>query len=347
MKSKKSLTLILTSFFLPLLAITSLHATVFFEFDGEKGYQYMGSGSPHPGGGYFTQMGGNINSPVGTTPTSGGCTKVTGKEPGPGEYNTDIYHYTHLSNDVAAQGSIPGSQYALKTDYNSNCTGEHFQKDTTLINFGQPLSEYYIRWYQKWTGNFYNANIQQKFFKPEPDIAVGGGIGLAQITFNRKGLNQFRATVPNIDGHFDKDGVTRAAFVWVNATRAGMPGPGGEYPGTPHSYDDDGTTTSEFTFSTNTWYCIEVHTKVNTEGNSDGIMEVWVNGIKVIGIYNFKYYSGTASGVRYVEMQHIYYNRDAVDEPTYMDNIVISDSYIGPIGVQPAPSPPTGLKIVQ
>jgi hypothetical protein len=113
------------------------------------------------------------------------------------------------------------------------------------------------------------------------------------------------------------------------------------------AYDDDATTTSEFVFAVNTWYCIEIHVKINTRGNSDGLMEVWVNGNKVFGVYKFKWYSGTIYGVNSFELQHIYYNRNAIDEPTYMDNIVISDRYIGPVVVQPAPSPPKGLKIVQ
>lgn len=314
-------------------------ATVFFEFDGEKGYQYMGSGNRHPGGGYFSWMGGTISKPAGTLPTSGSCTYGV-------DYDVTNYHYTVLSNETAAQGAVPGSQWSLKTPYTAACNREAYQKDTTIINIGQTLQEYYIRWYQKWTGNWYEADVQQKFFKP---VAVGGdlgGAGLGQISFYWTGHNIFRAVVPNVDGHFDKDGITRASLVSVTATRAGSP-PGCEYQGTTCGYDDDATTTSEFTFSTNTWYCIEVHAKVNTAGNSDGCMEVWVNNVKAMGIYNLKWFSGTVYGVNQIEMQHIYYNRSAVDEPTYMDDIVISDRYIGPVEVQPAPSPPKGLKIVR
>jgi len=70
-------------------------------------------------------------------------------------------------------------------------------------------------------------------------------------------------------------------------------------------------------------------------------MEAWVDGNKVLGIYNFKWYTDAIYGVDYVELQHVYYNRPPSNDATYMDNIVVSDSYIGPVGsIGETPPPP-------
>ena len=36
----------------------------------------------------------------------------------------------------------------------------------------------------------------------------------------------------------------------------------------------------------NVWYCIEEHTKLNTPGQANGVVELWVNGVQTIGYYN-------------------------------------------------------------
>jgi len=319
-------------------------ATIFFSYDGENGYQYMGAGNAFPGGGYFTQMGGvGLNSP-GILPTAGSCVNRT-VNPTTYDYDTNNNHYTLVScdnsstntspQDPNAGGAVTGSHCSLKTPYTAACTDEGYQRDTTIINFGQTLNEYYIRWYQKWTGSWPNFTVQQKFFKPCDSNGCTGWPG--QLSFSWSNHPNWFAYVPNIDGHFNKDGITRASYVWVSATRTGQRAysAGCEYNGTTCAYDDDPTTTSDFNFTTNIWYSLEIHVKVNTANNSDGLMEAWVNGNKVLGIYNLKWYSGTPYGVNSVELQHINYNRPASNDATYMDNIVIADQYIGPVATNP------------
>jgi len=343
MKPKTFLILILASFSISLLTITSLHATAFFEFNGESGYQYMGSGNAHPGGGYFSYMGGNVAGAAGTLPVApNSCASAA--------LDTAHVHYAILSNDAAAQGSVPGSQWSIKTPYTANCTDESYPRDTTIITIPQ-LSEFYIRWYQKFTGDWPNCSMQHKFFKPSDSIN-GSSCNPCpgQFTFNIGGAygNVWRAyPMPDTNGHFNKDGINRYSYCFVFATWEAMHALGMDYPGTTASYDDDASTTSEFHFQTNTWYCIEIHVKINTAGNYDGMLEAWVNGTKVFGVYKYMWYSGTPAKVTAFEMQHIWYNRNAIDSPTYMDNIVISDQYIGPAGPPiSAPSPPQGLRII-
>ncbi len=296
------------------------NATVYFSWDGESGYQYMGVNNPHPGGGFFSQMGGNVTKPADTYGASN-CAPA----------DTNNFHYSVISNDTAAQGSIPGSRHSLKTPYLGVCTNEAFQRDTTIIKT-PILYEGYMRFYQKWTGDWNSATVQQKFTK----FYTSTGLPIVHFSFAPKSKS-WRAFVPNIDGHFDKDGVTRyGGQVWVNASSvaAGKP-----YTGQNVSYDDfsnglglDGTD-GELYFETNKWYALEFHWKINTDADTaDAVLEAWVDGKKVFGISNFKFFnSGARPIIDTFELQHIYYNRTATDQPTYMDNFIISDNYIGPV----------------
>lgn len=313
-------------------ALFSVHvaiaAELFFEFKADDGLNYLSPSNAHPGGGYFSRLGGIVSNPDGT-----GCS------------DPNSYRNTVISNDVSAQGSTPGKLYALKTPYNGACPNESFSRDTTIITVPN-LHEGYVRWYQKWTGDWNSASVQQKFTK----FYVPGGLEIAHFSF-AAGAKNWRAYLPNIDGHFDKDGITRATGqIWVYASKTGQ---GSVYSGANRSYDDYnngiGGTDGEFYFVTNKWYSLEIHWKVNTDGaTSDAILEAWVDGVKVFGAYNFKYYnSGSRPQVTTLEMQHVYYNRSGNNQPTYMDNIVVANQYIGPVGdVSAAPSAPANVRIL-
>jgi hypothetical protein len=73
-------------------------------------------------------------------------------------------------------------------------------------------------------------------------------------------------------------------------------------------------------------------------------MELFINGNLYIGVYDTYWGASNSSttSVSYVEMQHIYYTRDTNDDqPTYMDNIIISDTYNGAAGVSPSTPTPS------
>jgi hypothetical protein len=90
------------------------------------------------------------------------------------------------------------------------------------------------------------------------------------------------------------------------------------------------------TISPGRWYCIEQRLKLNTPGQSDGILEVWIDGVKIL--------SETALMFRKTDelkIEKIWFNYyfGGVDKPKfpfniYMDNIVIASEYIGPIKKQ-------------
>ena len=302
------------------------NATIFFSWNGESGYQYMGQEQAHSGGGYFSRMGGVIGGAEGN-----GCQDPL------------TYHNTVVSSEPAAQGASIGSTKALKTPYSGSCPNESFSRDTTIITT-PALTEGYISWDQKWSGDWNSADVQQKFTK----FYSIGGVPIVHFSFAPLARNWY-AFVPNIDGHFDKDGVRRATgSIWVYASASGQRS---VYAGVTRSYDDYlnglGNGDGEFTFIPEKWYHLEFHWKVNTDANtSDAVLEAWVDGVKVFGISNFKFFnSGIKPSVNTFELQHIYYNRSTISSPTYMDNIIISDQYIGSNTSIKAPTGVTGKAI--
>jgi hypothetical protein len=84
----------------------------------------------------------------------------------------------------------------------------------------------------------------------------------------------------------------------------------------------------------NRWYCIEQYLQMNTPGLQDGIMRVWIDGhlawektdwrwrhtpdLKIEEIWMNVYHGGTAPVGQDVHL--------------YIDNVVIADEYIGPLG---------------
>jgi hypothetical protein len=324
MRFKKSHLFFISVFFLLFIG-NICTATVFFEFDGENGYQYTHHTAPHSGGGYFAFLGGYPFYPEG-----GGCDD--GYE----------YHNTILSNEEAAANSIEGSKWSLKTPYSGGCPQESFKRDTTIIKLPDQR-ELYIRWYQKWTGDWNSADVQHKFTK---FYNAGKSDSLAVHFSFAPRSRIWRNFMRNVDNHFAKGGGGTYEYVWVYAIPR-------ESPSITTSYDDynngiNGGDDGNFIFETDKWYCIETHFKLNSDENtSDGVVEAWIDGVKVFGVENYKFY-GTAEDkftVNNLEFQHIYYNRSSNDQPTYMDNIVIADEYIGPmIPKKTAPTPPQNLK---
>ena len=96
--------------------------------------------------------------------------------------------------------------------------------------------------------------------------------------------------------------------------------------------------TNLYTMNFDTWYSIETEVLVNSSGNSDGALRVWVNGSQVfeqtgLGAPGALNMAGTCgNGVTSIQIgrQANRYNWDPVNEVRYWDDVVISTSYIGP-----------------
>ena len=98
------------------------------------------------------------------------------------------------------------------------------------------------------------------------------------------------------------------------------------------------------------WHEIQMHVKVSDPGQSNGVLEYWLDGIKRFGVYNIENNNGNTVGVSHVELQHVYETFDQSgnktgptrDMPTWMKNIVISDTFI-PSDCPRCPKPPSAI----
>ncbi|GAB3036238.1 DNRLRE domain-containing protein [Bowmanella dokdonensis] len=81
------------------------------------------------------------------------------------------------------------------------------------------------------------------------------------------------------------------------------------------------------------WVCIEQHLKLNTPGQNDGLLEVWIDGVKIL-IRDQLIFRHTTE----LKIEKIWFNFyfGGVEKPKrafdmYLDNIVIASQYIGPM----------------
>ena len=88
------------------------------------------------------------------------------------------------------------------------------------------------------------------------------------------------------------------------------------------------------------WYSIEQHLVLNTPGVSDGILETWIDGRMAYRQTNWHWRDTSALKIEQVWMNVYHGGTDVPDQDIslYIDNIVIADSYIGPM--QGAPCAP-------
>ena len=292
--------------------ITEAGGTIFFAWDGESQ-----SFSADAGSGRFTHLGGNINGPAGT-----GCS------------DTAIYHNTIISSDPAGQSAVPGSKYSLKTPYNGACNNESYTRDTTTIDLDSNKKEIYIRWYQKFT-NTWQSGSRHKFTKFTQLGYTDDGHATGYSTFQGP-ANVISQDIYNVPGQFGANKFRlHAVDPGYSATFADNFNNG--FSNFPLCTGND----ANFVFQTDTWYCMEMHVKMNSNSSTnDAEYDLWIDGHKYMSLRNFRWYGTTTiEGIGHFELQHLQQNRDANDEPTYMDNIVIADHYIGPFGATASQTP--------
>lgn len=105
-----------------------------------------------------------------------------------------------------------------------------------------------------------------------------------------------------------------------------------------------------------TWYSLEFYAQLNTTGtnnsNANGIFRIWINGTQVYNnttyLWRVAPYTATVNGLAWgYQLQ----GDPALNltENRYYDDIVVSDSYVGPIsgggGDAVAPASPSGLSV--
>jgi hypothetical protein len=96
----------------------------------------------------------------------------------------------------------------------------------------------------------------------------------------------------------------------------------------------------------NRWYSIEQHLVLNTPGVNDGTLETWVDGRLAYRETDWRWRDTSDLKIEQIWM-NVYHGGTAVpneDISLYIDNIVIADSYIGPM--KGAPCAPTSGRFV-
>lgn len=94
------------------------------------------------------------------------------------------------------------------------------------------------------------------------------------------------------------------------------------------------------------WYCLEARVKLNSPGNSDGVLEYWIDGELDAGRSDLNYVgSWNDYGINSVFISNYWNQGSTKDQNRYLDNLVISSKRIGCVDaiVESVPMPPTLL----
>lgn len=98
------------------------------------------------------------------------------------------------------------------------------------------------------------------------------------------------------------------------------------------------------TLSPGHWYCIEVHLKNNTPGTSNGLIEMWLDGVQIMSYPNQIF---VQSGVNNINMRFDtlkFYVQDGFGT-AYYDNAAVGTTRIGCSSSGVAPQAPTDLTV--
>jgi uncharacterized protein YjdB len=89
------------------------------------------------------------------------------------------------------------------------------------------------------------------------------------------------------------------------------------------------------------WYCVEMHMKLNDAGQTNGVMELWLNdqleaqktGLNWLGTYS-------TYGINAVFFENNWHSASPVQQERYFDNVVVSTQRIGCGSTPTTPAPP-------
>ncbi len=94
------------------------------------------------------------------------------------------------------------------------------------------------------------------------------------------------------------------------------------------------------------WYSVEQHLVLNTPGASDGILETWIDGRLAYRQSDWHWRDTSALKIEQIWL-NVYHGGTAVpdqDISLYIDNVIIADSYVGPM--TGAPCAPTSGRFI-
>ncbi|MCF7981267.1 MAG: DNRLRE domain-containing protein [Pseudomonadales bacterium] len=129
------------------------------------------------------------------------------------------------------------------------------------------------------------------------------GIFLKTITAG----NTLRTPVGNYVYHLDQNGNYGSHFIWSRGGGALL--------------------------KNNQWYCIEQYVKLNEPGKSDGILMAWLDGRLVFERQGLKFRNSKDLKIEevWLNVYHGGMDPSPYDQTLYIDNIVVAQTYIGPL----------------
>ncbi len=168
------------------------------------------------------------------------------------------------------------------------------------LSGAEPASEVYHRWYMKVPSGF--------------DKAISEGFKLWRYILRESGYSNAPQLYLNVSGSTFASGalaVSQGSWEWKTLTKVSN-------------------------FNDGNWHCHELRIKLNSNGQSDGIIQYWLDGTL----------KATHSNLSFSSVQNLKIHRFGVgignvsDSPWYMtnwtgvgfDDVVLSTSYIGPAG---------------
>lgn len=81
------------------------------------------------------------------------------------------------------------------------------------------------------------------------------------------------------------------------------------------------------------WYCIEQHVRLNSPGQHNGVLEVWVDGQLALSRSDIRLRDREGLRIQEVWMNFFHGGTSAAPQAmnAYVDNLVIAKKYIGPM----------------
>jgi len=177
----------------------------------------------------------------------------------------------------------------------------------------QPSTDVYFRFRYKTTGFTYDSTTTKHFYLANgstyPDVVLKHEYGSREFGMEIEGDGD---SCPPTNGPYD------SCMYWPNVP-----------PARP-TYDD-------------TWYCIEGHVKYNTAGQSDGVLELWVDGYQTMNRTGLSMRGPNASngGINNSSLATMSYLRVYVQWGSglmYYDDLAVGNARITCDGTPPAPS---------
>ncbi len=85
------------------------------------------------------------------------------------------------------------------------------------------------------------------------------------------------------------------------------------------------------------WYSVEQHLVLNTPGVNDGVLETWIDGRKAYRQTDWRWRDTDSLKIEQIWLNVYHGGTDVPDQDIslYIDNVVIADSYIGPMAGAP------------